>query len=168
MNQEAEPTEPHRTLSKSTFDRLAEIRYQLRRFIRFSEHAARSAGITPQQHQLLLAIKGFPGREHATPAELAERLQIRHNACVGLVNRSEQCGLVHRSPHPDDHRSVFVHLSGRGERILEKLSHTHLEELRRIGIWAEVTAFTPETNAEASRGCEECSGGTPGKRPAAY
>lgn len=126
---------PHHALPKTTFDRLAEIRYQLRRFIHFSEKAARSAGITPQQHQLLLAIKGYPGREHATPAELAERLQIRHNACVGLVNRSEQCGLVHRSPHPGDHRSVFVRLTAQGEHILERLSHTHLEELRRIGIW---------------------------------
>lgn len=122
-------------LSKQAFERLARLRYQLRVFLRFSEEASRAAGLTPQQHQLLLALKGFPGRDFATPAELAERLQIRHNACVGLVTRAEQLGLVTRRANDDDHRSVWVHLTPAGEQVLLALSQLHLEELRRMGLW---------------------------------
>lgn len=122
-------------LPKSTFDKLAEFRYKLRNFIRFSEESARKMGITPQQHQLLLMIKGYPDREYATPAELAERLQIRHNTCLGLISRAEQSGLIHRVQNQKDQRSVWIHLTNEGEELLEQLSQIHLDELDRIGIW---------------------------------
>ncbi|MEO6753630.1 MAG: helix-turn-helix domain-containing protein, partial [Chthoniobacteraceae bacterium] len=74
-------------LSKSQYEVLAAFRFALRRFLRFSEDAATAAGITPQQHQALLAIKGFPARDRVTVGELAERLQIRHHSAVGLIDR---------------------------------------------------------------------------------
>ncbi|MCY0876309.1 MAG: MarR family transcriptional regulator [Firmicutes bacterium] len=122
-------------LPKETFEELAQLRYQMRKFIHFSEEAARKMGLTPQQHQLLLMIKGFPGRDYATPTELAERLQLRHHTCLGLISRTEQLGLLYRTPNEDDHRSVWIHLTQNGEQLLEQLSHIHLEELRRIGLW---------------------------------
>src|SRR5579875_456792 len=96
------------TLGKSEYEALAEFRYRLRKFLRFSENAARSVGVTPNQHQLLLAIRGFPGRDFATPTELAERLQIRHNSCLGLIHRSEVAGLIERFENPDDKRSIYI------------------------------------------------------------
>ena len=124
-------------LPKSTFDKLAELRYQLRNFMHFSEEAARKMGITPQQHQLLLMIKGYPGREYASPSELAERLQFRHNTCLGLISRTEQLGLIYREQNQKDQRSVWIHLTDNGEKILERLSQIHLDELDRIGIWVK-------------------------------
>lgn len=122
-------------LSKETFEKLADLRYQMRRFIHFSEEAAREMGLTPQQHQLLLMIKGFPGRDYATPTELAERLQLRHHTCLGLISRAEQMNLLYRTQNEDDHRSLWIHLTPKGEQVLERLSHIHLEELHRIGLW---------------------------------
>lgn len=122
-------------LSKETFEKLADLRYQIRRFIHFSEEAAREMGLTPQQHQLLLMIKGFPGRDYATPTELAERLQLRHHTCLGLISRAEQMNLLYRTQNEDDHRSLWIHLTPKGEQVLERLSHIHLEELHRIGLW---------------------------------
>lgn len=119
--------------SKETYEHLAEFRYQLRRFLHFSETEARKYGITPQQHQLMLSIMGFPGREYATPRELSERLQITHHACVGLIDRTEKLGLVSRKQNPEDGRSVFISVTEKGLEILEKLSATHLEEIERIG-----------------------------------
>ena len=122
-------------ISKSTYERLANFRYELRKFIHFSEAAARQIGITPQQHQVLLAIKGFPERDVATPRELAERLRLSHNACVGLIDRCEQLGLVCRMPNPKDKRSVYVGITEHGTGILEQLSEIHLEEIKRIGLF---------------------------------
>ncbi|WEG13283.1 MarR family transcriptional regulator [Pullulanibacillus sp. KACC 23026] len=119
-------------LSKDVYIYLSEFRYQLRKFLNFSESAAREVGITPQQHQLLLAIMGFPNRNAATPRELAERLQITHHSCVGLIDRCEQLELVHRKKNPADGRSVLVELTSKGEKILERLSEVHLEEINRI------------------------------------
>jgi DNA-binding MarR family transcriptional regulator len=112
---------------------LAEFRYGLRKFLRFSEAAARAHGLTPQQHQLLLAIKGFPGREWATVNELAERLQLRQHSVVGIIDRSEQVHLVERRAHQSDLRVTEVHLTPDGERVLESLTMAHREELRRTG-----------------------------------
>jgi DNA-binding MarR family transcriptional regulator len=120
-------------LSKSQYETLAAFRYALRRFLHFSEEAAHAAGITPQQHQALLAVKGFPGRDHATVGELAERLLLRHHSAVGLVDRLVADKLVSRASSAQDRRQVFVHLTLRGENVLERLSLAHREQLRRIG-----------------------------------
>jgi len=122
-------------LSKETFEQLAELRYQMRMFIHFSEEASRKMGITPQQHQLFLMIKGYPGRDYATPTELSERLQIKHHTCLGLLSRAEHLDLVYRTQNKQDHRSVWIHLTSKGEELLEQLSQIHLDELNRIGIW---------------------------------
>ena len=108
---------------------LADFRFEIRRFLHFSEAAAREAGIEPQQHQALLAIKGMPSGTAPTVGVLAERLLLRHQSVVGLVDRLERSGLVQRVPGREDHRQVIVHLTHQGEAILERLSLTHREEL---------------------------------------
>jgi DNA-binding MarR family transcriptional regulator len=120
------------TITKTEYEVLAEFRYILRRFMSFSENAAKEVGITPQQHQALLAIKGFPEREQITIGELSDRLQIKHHSTVGLVNRLEAERLILRSPAPDDRRKVFISLTKRGLSMLEKLSNIHREELQRL------------------------------------
>lgn len=120
-------------LSKPQYESLAAFRYALRQFLRFSEEAAQQAGVTPQQHQALLAIKGFPGRDIVNMGELAERLQLRHHSAVELVDRLADLRLVSRRPSAADRRQVHVRLTARGERILDKLSSAHEEQLRRIG-----------------------------------
>ncbi|GLG02323.1 MarR family transcriptional regulator [Alicyclobacillus hesperidum subsp. aegles] len=123
-----------RVPSKQEYVQLAEFRYRLRKFMHFSEEAARSVGITPQQHQLLLAVAGFPERDFATPTELAERLQLRHHSCLGLIQRCEQLGLVERERNPADKRSVLIHLTPAGKQLLDKLTVLHLSELGRLGL----------------------------------
>ncbi len=117
---------------QSEYQALANFRYALRQFLRFSEEAAQEVGLTPHQHQALLAIKGFPGRDRITIGELAERLQIRHHSAVGLVDRLSDQGLLKREQSNEDRRRVFVALSSKGAEILERLSATHKEELRRM------------------------------------
>ncbi len=120
-------------LSKADSEALAALRYAMRLFLRFSENAAAAEGLAPQQHQALLAIKGFPGRECVTIGELAERLQIRHHSAVGLVDRLSAEKWVVRGSANEDRRRVMVSLTQRGERILARLSSSHREELRRVG-----------------------------------
>jgi DNA-binding MarR family transcriptional regulator len=122
-----------RRLKKSEYEALAAFRYELRKFIHFSEAAAQNAGITPQQHQALLAIKGFPGREEITIGELAERLQLRHHSVVGLIDRLVLEGLVSRVQSETDRRQVLIHLSNQGEKMLEKLSNIHRTQLKQLG-----------------------------------
>lgn len=112
---------------------LAELRYQIRRFLRFSEQAARAAGLEPQQHQLLLAVKGLPEDRLPTIGELAERLQIQHHSAVGLVDRLEERGLVRRRQSGADRRQVIVDVTTEGEEVLRDLSLFHLAELRAAG-----------------------------------
>jgi DNA-binding MarR family transcriptional regulator len=119
-------------LSKREYESLSAFRYALRRFLRFSEEAAEAVGLTPQQHQALLTIKGFPGREHVTNGELAERLQIKHHSVVGLVNRLEAQGLIIREQGDSDKREVYVTLTKQGAELLERLTAVHQEELRHI------------------------------------
>jgi len=119
-------------LSKAEYETLASFRYALRQFFRFSEEAAQAAGITPQQHQALLAIKGFPGRDYVTVSELAERLQLRHHSAVGLINRLVQEKLVLRISSEKDRRHVLIQLTTRGEKILAKLSFAHGKQLRQV------------------------------------
>jgi DNA-binding MarR family transcriptional regulator len=121
-------------LPKSVYEQLALFRYRIRKFIRFSEEAARGKGLTPQYHQLMLAIMGFPGRDYATPKELAERLQITRHACLELINRCEELKLVERFPNLEDKRSVFMRLTNSGFGILEELSEIHKDEITRAGL----------------------------------
>lgn len=121
-------------LNKKEYEQLAQFRYSLREFARATELEARKIGLTPQQYQLLLAIKGFPGREQANISELAERLQIRHNAVIGLVNRAEARGLVRRVQDADrmDRRVVQIHLTGEGEQVLHVLAQALRSERERV------------------------------------
>jgi DNA-binding MarR family transcriptional regulator len=120
-------------LSKADFEALARFRFAVRRYLRFSEEAVRRAGLTPQQYQLLLAVKGFPGRDWATVGELADRLQLRHHSVVELANRAQAQGLVVRTHAPDDRRVVRVSLTAQGEDVLARLVTLHRAELRRVG-----------------------------------
>lgn len=119
-------------LTKEDFEALARFRFAIRRYLRFSEETVRRRGVTPQQYQLLLALKGFPGREWATVRELAERLQLRHHSVVELVDRAQAQGLVDRATHPEDARAVRVVPTGQGQRMLGELAALHRDELRRM------------------------------------
>ena len=119
-------------LGKSDFEALSEFRYQLRRFLRFSEDAAEGEGLTPLQYQLLLHLKGYPGRECATVGELAERLQTQHHGVVALVSRCESAGLVTRTAGVVDRRQVIVSLTREGEQRLRRLAEMHHDELKSL------------------------------------
>jgi DNA-binding MarR family transcriptional regulator len=119
-------------VKRQDYQLLAEFRYALRLFLGFSERAALSAGLKPQQHQALLAIKGFPGRDRVSVGELAERLQVRHHSAVGLVDRLERQGLLSRERSEQDARRVLLAVTPRGETLLADLSAAHQEELRRL------------------------------------
>lgn len=120
-------------ITQADYEALAELRYALRQFLHFSEDAARAAGLTPQQHQAMLAIKGFPGSGRITIGKLAERLQIRHHSAVGLVDRLVSERYVRRVTDKQDRRQVRLALTSRGEAVLEKLSAVHYEQLHRMG-----------------------------------
>jgi DNA-binding MarR family transcriptional regulator len=119
-------------LTKQDFEALARFRFGIRRYLRFSEETVRSHGVTPQQYQLMLALKGFPGRDWAVVRELADRLQLRHHSVVELINRAQNQGLVERTADPDDARAVRVLLTEQGEQLLSRLSALHRDELRRM------------------------------------
>lgn len=119
-------------LKKADYEALAAFRATLRRFLHFTEEGARAAGLTPQQHQLLLAIKGAPARDWALVMELAEALQISHHAVVGLVDRCARGGWARRETDSDDRRQVRVLLTPEGEAILEKLSAQNRAELQQL------------------------------------
>jgi len=121
------------TLSQADYQALAELRYQLRRFLHFSEQEARATGLEPQQHQLLLAIKGLPPEKLASVGELAERLQLQHHSTVELINRMVERGLLARQRDPEDQRRVLVHLTEYGDELLTRLSLLHRTELRTTG-----------------------------------
>lgn len=125
-------TDEEAPITKAEFEAIASFRYAIRRFLRFSEQAARREGITPQQHQLLLSIKGFPERDYASVTELADRLQMRQHSMVGLIDRTEAQNLVRREQGTIDRRQVFVRLTPDGEAKLQKLSMQHRHELRTM------------------------------------
>jgi DNA-binding MarR family transcriptional regulator len=109
---------------------LAEFRHALRQFLVFSEAAAGEAGLTPAQHQALLAIKGMPAKQ-VSVGDLAGWLDVRHHSCVGLVERLVALGLVGKRPDPGDRRRIFLKLTAKAERKLAALSAVHRDELRR-------------------------------------
>jgi DNA-binding MarR family transcriptional regulator len=117
-------------MTPAEYRALAEFRFLLRRFLNFSEAAARSAQIEPQQHQLLLALKGLPTSLRPTIRTLAERLQLRHNSTVELAQRSVESGLVERRTGTTDRREVLLCITARGERLLQRLSIAHREQVR--------------------------------------
>jgi DNA-binding MarR family transcriptional regulator len=112
------------------YQALADFRFEIRRFLNFSERLAHAAGIEPQQHQALLVIKGLPAHRVATIGVLAERLLIQHHSAVELVNRLEAKGLLRRARSAADRREVVLTLSHRGETLLKQLTHPHRAELQ--------------------------------------
>jgi len=124
---------PHKDVSIAGYRQLAEIRYRIRQFLRFSEEAARSHGIEPQQHQLLLAIKGLPEDLRPTVTVLSQRLCLRHHSTVELVDRLVEHGAVVRRPGKQDRREVLIELTPHGEALLHRLSVLHQQELRVSG-----------------------------------
>jgi DNA-binding MarR family transcriptional regulator len=118
-------------LDAAEYQQLASFRYALRSFLRFSEVAAETVGLTAQQYQALLAVCASAG--HVTINDLAQQLLIRHNSAVGLVDRLTAQGLLAREPSAQDGRKVYLRLTAKGDRVLEKLAEVHREELRRIG-----------------------------------
>lgn len=119
-------------LAQDDYERLAEFRYLLRRFLVFSEDAAEQSGLTPQQHQALLAVRGHRGPQPLTTGALAERLAIRPHSVVGLIDRLAAKGLIHRSMASTDRRQVLIELTPEAETLLRGLSVVHRHELRRL------------------------------------
>jgi DNA-binding MarR family transcriptional regulator len=140
------------------FQALAEFRYQIRRFTHFSEQAARAAGIEPQQHQFLLAIKGLPLALRPTIRTLADRMQLQHHSAVELIDRLEKAGMVVRSRSDADRREVLIGLSAKGERLLRDLSLHHQEELRDSGPTLAQTLRRLMAHASASVSAEKMIG----------
>jgi DNA-binding MarR family transcriptional regulator len=142
-----------KTLALSDYQALAELRYQVRLFLRFSEEAARKMGLEPQQHQLMLALKGLAMGMRPTIGTLAERLQIQHHSTVELVNRLSSGGLVRRSRAADDRRQVLLGLTPKSEKVLRELSMGHKTELRSQGpalVAALERAMQPTKGAHGS------------------
>ena len=117
-------------MDDTAYAALAQFRLQVRTFLAFSETAAQRAGLTPQQHQALLAIKGFAGRNAASIGDVARFLLLRHHTAVELVDRISKLGLIKRVADPLDARRVLVKLTAKGEQKLRALSRIHLQELR--------------------------------------
>lgn len=113
------------TLNKHDFETLADFRYQIRKFLRFSEEVTHRHGITQLQYLLLLQIKGYPGRDWATVGELAERLQAQPHGVVALISRCEKQGFVERRRSSEDRRRIEIHLQPNGEKVLEQLARLH-------------------------------------------
>jgi DNA-binding MarR family transcriptional regulator len=120
-------------LTLSDYQALAEFRYQIRRFLHFSEQVVRQAGLKRGQYQLMLAIKGIPAGVRPTIGELASRMQIRHHSAVELVNRLEAGGFAHRTRGQKDRREVLLALTAKGDKVLGELALHHHDELLSAG-----------------------------------
>lgn len=135
-------------LPDETYTRLLALRTGLRRFMHWSEEQAMAAGLTPAQHQLLLAIRGHPDSRGPTIGEVADYLLLLHHSAVGLIDRADAAGLIVRARDPDDHRVVRLTLSATGAECLEALSALHLQELERLSAelpsaWAGLEPQSP-------------------------
>ncbi len=124
---------PRAMSGQPNYRAMAEFRYQIRRFLRFSEYAAREAGLEPQQYQLMLAVKGLPDKERPRIGDIAERLQIQHHSTVELVDRLAKRTLVRRRRSDNDRREVLLELTPKGERLLAELAMHHRSEIREMG-----------------------------------
>jgi DNA-binding MarR family transcriptional regulator len=120
-------------ISSSDYRALAAFRYEIRKFLAFSEQAARDAGIEPQQHQLLLAVRGLPEGSRPTIGAIAERLCVKHHTAVALVDKLEANGLVARERSTEDRREVLLRLTREGEAVLRNLSSLHRQQLQSAG-----------------------------------
>lgn len=120
-------------VSAASYRQLADFRYRIRLFLRFSEEAARDHGIEPQQHQLLLVLKGLPEGVRPTVRAISSRLCLRHNSTVELINRLAERGALKKRHCEEDKREVLVELTANGEALLQSLSVLHLEELQNTG-----------------------------------
>lgn len=120
-------------MTRRQYEALATFRYELRRFMRYSEQVTRRHGLTPLQYQLMLQIRGFPGGRAPTVGDLAERLQAKHHGVVSLLTRCERLSLIERHANAADRRSVHVRLTARGERALERLARLHRDQLLAHG-----------------------------------
>jgi len=120
-------------VSDTDYRSLAAFRYEIRKFLAFSERAARDAGIEPQQHQLLLSLRGLPRDARPTIGAIAERLVVRHHTAVALVDKLEARGLLQRVRGAEDRREVLLSLTADGERMLRELSTLHRRQLRTVG-----------------------------------
>ncbi len=120
-------------LTRAQFRQLSEMRYQLLKFLHFSQDAAERAAIRPQQHQLLLAIHGIPANEEPSIANVARRMLLKHNSAVELVDRTIELGFLRRTHDPTDHRRILLRLTPEGERLLRSLTEHHLNELQEAG-----------------------------------
>lgn len=123
---------PH-LITRSQIQRLAEFRFQLRRFLHFSNAMAESAGLRPQQYQLLQCIHGMPDELEASIANVAARMLLKHNSAVELVDRTMEQGYLRRKTDVTDHRRVLLRLTAEGERVLASLAEYHLQELEQAG-----------------------------------
>jgi DNA-binding MarR family transcriptional regulator len=122
-----------REISDAQYRLLAEFRFQIRSFLRFSEEIARSSRLEAQQHQLLLALRGLPAGVRPTITALSSRLCLRHHTTVELVNRLVERGAISRQHNQEDRREVLVEITAEGEQLLRELSAAHWEELKRRG-----------------------------------
>jgi DNA-binding MarR family transcriptional regulator len=147
-------------LTLSDYQALAEFRYQIRRFLHFSEQVVKKAGLERGQYQLMLAIKGMPAGVRPRIRDLANRMEIRHNSAVELVNRLEARGFVHRTRAQEDRREVHLALTPKGEKVLAELALHHHDELRSAGpklvaalkgVMQEGNEASPERSASAPR-----------------
>jgi DNA-binding MarR family transcriptional regulator len=138
---------------------MAEFRYQIRRFLRFSEDTARAGGLEPQQYQLMLALKGMPSDVRPRIGEVAQRLQIQHHSTVELVDRLARRGLIKRRRSESDRREVLLELSPRGDKLLQEMALRH---------WAEYREVAPYLVAALKRVIRDtrANNGSPGRRKA--
>ena len=119
-------------LEDADYRRLLQFRTGLRRFLRWSEEQAEKAGLTPAQHQLLLAVRGHEGTSGPTIGDVAGYLMLRHHSAVGLVDRAVKAGMLERHEDAEDRRIVRLRLTPQGARTLQQLSAAHLEEIKRL------------------------------------
>jgi DNA-binding MarR family transcriptional regulator len=122
-----------RDLTVKQYRLLAELRYQIRRFLAYRDQTARDNGLEPQQYQVLLAIKGATQGTEVTIGRLAQRMLVRHHSAVEMIDRLATHGLVTRARHPEDRRKMLVHLTAKGGRVLRELALSSREELRNSG-----------------------------------
>ena len=121
-----------RTPTERDYQHLLRFRTELRRFLRWSEEQAEAEGLTPAQHQLLLAVRGSSDPQGATIKEVADALFLRHHTATELVDRAEAAGLLRRARDDEDHRVVRLHITRAGAAKLTRLSRQHLDELQRL------------------------------------
>jgi DNA-binding MarR family transcriptional regulator len=120
-------------VAEPDYGQLLAFRTALRRFLKWSEAQAKVLGLTPAQHQLLLAVKGHEDARGPLVGDLAESLVLRHHSTVELIDRAEEAGYVARAGDETDRRAVRVHLTPEGERLLRQLTEVHVRELKRLG-----------------------------------